>query len=80
MTMKNHAALSRKGEMLSALAVVILLIGTATGSAIALLAMSMIGLSLMTVFYRKQFSRGLVLAAAMAAITAIGISLIMSMK
>jgi hypothetical protein len=74
------AAFSSKDEMFSALAVAILLIGTATGSAIAIFVMSTITLSLMAVFYRKQPSGGHLLAAGVAAITAIAVGLIMSVR
>jgi hypothetical protein len=74
------AVFSRKDEMFSALVVALLLISTASGSAIALLVMSTIMLALMTVFYRKELSGGPLLTAVVAAITAFAIGLVISMR
>ena len=62
------AASSRKDDLFATLAVVILLIGTATGSAKAMIVMSSIALALMVVFNRKQlrikkFRNGVLLVA-----------------
>lgn len=80
MAAKIDAGVSRKDALFSVLAVTILLIGMATGSAMALLVMSLVGLALMAVCYRKQLSGGLLLPAAAAAIAAIGVGLVMSMR
>ena len=49
------AASSRKDDLFTSLSVVILLIGTATGSAKAMIVISAIALALMVVFNRKGF-------------------------
>jgi hypothetical protein len=63
------ATFSRKDGIFSALALAILLIGMATGSAVALFVMSIIGLSVAAVLYRKQFGT-LLLPTVVATITA----------
>lgn len=73
-------AISRKDGIFCALAVAVLLIGTATGSAIAMFAMSIIALSLATLFYRKQFDGLLMPTALAAAIAALAAGAIMSMR
>jgi predicted membrane-bound mannosyltransferase len=67
---------SHKDELFSALSVVLLLIGTATGSARAMLAMSAISLTLMAVFYRTQMKSGALFVAAAAAVTAMVVALV----
>jgi 4-hydroxybenzoate polyprenyltransferase len=56
-------AFSRKDELFASLAVVVLLIGTATGSGIAMFVISAIALALMVVLTpRAQLRRGLLIA------------------
>lgn len=59
---------SRRDDVLGAIGVIILLIGTATGN--ALLGMSVTALILLTVFYRRQIGYGALLVAFVAAVTA----------
>ena len=51
------AAFSRKDDLFASLAVVMLLIGTATGSAIAMILISVIAMALMVVFNHKELKR-----------------------
>jgi large-conductance mechanosensitive channel len=78
--MTSETAFSRKDAFFSALAVAILVIGTATGSAIAMFVMSLIALLLAAVFHRKRLSGRLLLPMASAALIATGVGLIMSLK
>ena len=66
---------SRRDDLLGAIAVIVLLIGTATGNAYALLAMSVTALILLTAVYRRQVWAGpiLVAPAAADAATVIGV-------
>ena len=61
----------KRDELFAALSVVGLLIGTATGSAIAIMAMSLTLLAIMAVFYRPQMRTGPLLVALVAAVTAV---------
>ena len=69
-----------KDDLFAAIAVVILLIGTATGSANAILVMSTILLAVMVVFYRKQLGSGALLTALVAALTAVVVGLILAWR
>src|SRR5262245_37812555 len=71
---------SRSDEMLGAIAVIILLIGTATGSAYAMLGMSATALALLAVFYRRQIGSGAILVAFVAAITALVIGIVAAIR
>ena len=80
----NMAASSRKDDLFATLAVVILLIGTATGSGIAMFVMSVITLALMVVFYRKEIRReeyrsGVLLLVLVAAVTAFVIGIVLTL-
>ena len=70
-------SLSRKDGVISAIAVAILVIGTATGSAIAMFVASVIALCMIPIFYREQF-RGVAVVAATAAAVAIAAGVLMS--
>ena len=61
---------SRKDDLLGAMFVIVLLIGTATGNALALLGMSVAALILMGVFGRKRLVHWALLVALVAALTA----------
>jgi hypothetical protein len=61
---------SRRDDILGAIAVIVLIIGTATGNAYAILGMSVTALILLAVFYRRQIGRGPILLAFVAAVTA----------
>ena len=80
MPTKSHSAFSRKDAIFAVLLLAILLIGTATDSAIALLVMSVIGLAVMAVFYQNLLSGPRLVAAVVAAIMAGAIALFASMK
>jgi hypothetical protein len=66
--------------MVGAIAVIVLLIGTATGSAYVMLGMSVTALVLLALFYRKHIGTGAILAAFMAAITAAIIGIVVAMR
>jgi hypothetical protein len=71
---------SRRDDLLGAIAVIVLLIGTATGSAYLLLGMSVTAIVLLALFYRKHVGTGAIFAAFMAAITAAIIGIVASMR
>ncbi len=79
----DDGSISRKDQIWSLLGIAILLIGSATGNAIAMVVMSLAGLALMTAVYRKQLGAGFFIAAlatASAAVTAFVIGRFMSIK
>jgi hypothetical protein len=55
--------------MVGAIAVVVRIIGTATGSAYVMLGMSVTAIILLVVFYRRNVGAGAILAAFVAAVT-----------
>jgi hypothetical protein len=69
---------SRKDSIAAAIGVLVLLIGTATGNAYAMLAMSVVALAVMVILYRRGLSRNMIraiiVAAAMAIVLAIAVS------
>ncbi len=71
---------SRRDDLVGAVAVIVLLIGTATGSAYVMLGMSVTALILLAVFYRKHMGTGAILAAFVAAVTAAIIAIVVSMR
>jgi O-antigen ligase len=71
---------SRRDDLFGAIAVIVLLIGTATGNAYALLGMSVAALMLMVVFGRKRLGRGALLAALVAAVTAAVIAIVLTIR
>jgi hypothetical protein len=71
---------SRRDDLVGAIAVIVLLIGTATGSAYVMLGMAVTALILLSLFYRQHIRTGAILAAFMAAITAAIIGFVVSMR
>ena len=71
---------SRKDDLLGAMFVIVLLIGTATGNALALLGMSVAALILMGVFGRKRLVHGALLVALVAALTAAVIAVVLTTR
>ena len=71
---------SRREDLFGAISVLVLLIGTATGNAMILLAMSLAALLLMVMFGRKRLGRGALLAALVAAVTAAVIAIVLSIR
>lgn len=71
---------SRKDDLLGATAVIVLLIGTATGNAYAMLGMSVVSLVLIAVFCRQKIGGGAILVALVAAVTATAIGMVMAMR
>jgi hypothetical protein len=69
--------MKRHDDLFAALSVVVLLIGTATNSAMALMVMSAILLSMMVVFYRSRLRGGALMVASVAALTAIVIAFVL---
>lgn len=72
--------LARKVDLFAPIAVVVLLFGTATGNAIAILVMSTFMLALMVVLYKKQLGGGTLRLALVAAATAFVIGLVLAMR
>jgi hypothetical protein len=71
---------SRRDDILAAIAVIILLIGTATGSAYAILGMSVTALVLLPLFYRRRIGSSAMLAAFIAAVTATVIGIVVATR
>jgi len=71
---------SRRDDLFGAIAVCVLLIGTATGNALVMVAMSLAALLLMVMFGRKRLGRGPLLAALVAAITVAVIAIVLSIR
>ena len=70
----------RKDDIFGSLGAAVLLIGTATGSAKAMLILSGTVLVLMLVFGRKRVTRGALLAAIVAAVVALAIGLVLTLR
>ncbi len=70
----------RKDDFLGAIAVIVLLIGTATGNAYAMLGVSVAALALMAVFCRRRIGNGPLLVALVAAVTAAAIGIVMAIR
>ena len=73
-------AASRKDDLLGAIAVIVLLIGTATGNAYAMLGMSVAALVLIALFCRRRIGSGALLVALVAALTAAAIGIVMATR
>jgi hypothetical protein len=71
---------SRRDDIVGAIAIIVLLIGTATGNAYAMLAMSVTALILLAVFYRRQIGSGPILVALVAAVTAAVIGVVLALR
>jgi hypothetical protein len=71
---------SRTDDILGAFAVAVLLIGTATGNAYAMLGLSVLALLLMVVFCRRRIGSGAILVALVAAATAAAIGIVMAIQ
>jgi hypothetical protein len=69
---------SRRDSIAAAIGVLVLLIGTATGNAYAMLAMSVVALAVMVVLYRRGLSRNMIRAIIVAAATAIVVAIAIS--
>jgi hypothetical protein len=65
---------SRKAEIVTAIGLLVLLLGTATGNAFALLAMSLVALAVITIFYRQELRRHAWLVILAATATAVTVS------
>jgi hypothetical protein len=70
---------SRSDDLVGAIAVIVLLIGTATGSAWVMLGMSVTALVLVALLYRKQIGTGAILTAFTAAVSTAIIGFVVSM-
>ena len=64
---------TRKDGIVGAIGILIILIGTATGSAYALLGMSVIALAFLAIFYREHMGRKSILIICAAAIFAMAL-------
>lgn len=71
---------SRQDDLLGVIAVIVLLIGTASGNAYALLGMSVASLVLMAVLGRRRIGSGALLVALVAAVTAAAIGVVIAMR
>lgn len=71
---------SRSDDLLGAIAVIVLLIGTATGNAYAMLGMSVVAMVLIALFGRRRVGTGSLLVAMVAAFTATAIAIAISLR
>jgi len=69
---------SRTDSIAAAIGVLVLLIGTATGNAWAMLTMAVVALAALAVMYRRGIGRNLVRAMILAAATAIVVAIAIS--
>jgi len=69
---------SRTDSIAAAIGVLVLLIGTATGNAWAMLAMAVVALAALAVMYRRGIGRNIVRAMILAAATAIVVAIAIS--
>ena len=72
-------AQSRWDDMVGAIAVIVLLIGTASGSAYVMLGVSVTAFILLVSIYRQHLGTGAILVAFVAAVTAATIAIVSSM-
>jgi hypothetical protein len=70
----------RRDDLIGVIAVIVLLIGTATGNAYAMLGMSVAAIVLMMVFCRQRIGSGALLVAIVAAVTAAAIGIFMAVR
>ena len=70
----------RRDGLLGVIAVIVLLLGTATGNAYAMLGMSVAAFVLMMVFCRQRIGSGALLVANVAAVTAAAIGIFMAVR
>ena len=71
---------SRREDLFGAISVLVLLIGTATGNAIIMVAISLATLFLMLMFGRKRLGRGALLTTFVAAVTVAVIAIVLSIR
>lgn len=64
----------RRDDLVAAAGVLILLLGTATGNALVMLAMSLVGLGVITIVYRRRLGRAATLALLLATVVASAIT------
>lgn len=70
-----NTADSRKGGLVAAIGVFVLLLGTATGNAHAMLIMAMIALVVISIIYRQQLDRNALVATIVAAAVATAVAI-----
>ena len=69
---------SRRNGIIGAIGVLVLLLGTATGNAYAILTMAIVALVAIVIFFRQRLGRNVIFAMTAAAATAIGIAVAMT--
>jgi O-antigen ligase len=70
----TRATNSRKGGIVAAIGLLVLLLGTATGNAYMMLAMAISALAIIAIVYRGKLGRGAMLAITAATATAITVA------
>jgi hypothetical protein len=75
-----NASSSRRDNLIGVAAVIVLLLGTATGSALVMLDLSVAMLIVLTLFYRKRIGTGARLTAFVAAVASGIIAIVISMR
>ena len=78
--LRNMLSDSRKDDLESAIAVIVLLLGTATGNSYAMLGVSVAAIILLVVFRRNRIGSGGLVVALVAAVTAAVIGAVMAMQ
>jgi hypothetical protein len=71
---------SRRDDLLSVIAVIIILIATATGNAYAMLGISVTALIVLAAFYGRRIGSGSILVALVAALTAFVIGAVVASR
>ena len=71
---------SRKDDMIGAIAVIVLLIGAASGNAYAMMGIAVAALMLIAIFNREKMGTGATLVTLVGAVTALIIGLVMALR
>jgi hypothetical protein len=76
----NWTRPARKDGIVAAIGVLVLLLGTATGNAYSMLAIALIGLGVLALFYRQTVGRNALVALTVAAAAAIAVVIAIAMS
>ena len=71
---------TRKDGLVVAISILVLVIGTATGNAYAMFGISLAALVLVGLWYRKRIGSGAILITSLAAVTAMAIAFVLTLR
>ena len=75
--MNQQAAVHRKGGLVLAMSILVLLVGTATGNAFAMLVMAVAALAVVGIFYRQELGWTALLTIVVAAVAAAAVAVVL---